>query len=193
MTSLEVYRLYDRANGDLQEGSHQEAPPRTAAGSASLPVVSTANPHLHRRPSNTGKWNGFSLLCSHCSFPLGPTAYSVLFVPSKSEVTVSPTSVEVLQSNPAGLQSPIPLIFLASLLDLQAGNLDMGLRTFTTVREFLVLLFSSLWVTHPSGMKFDLSWLHLSYLLIAVSPLSLDMGYIFSWVPVSSCEWLFNS
>ena len=32
-----------------------------------------------------------------------------------------------------------------------------------------------------------------SYRLIAASPLFLDVGYLFWWVPVSSCRWLFSS
>ena len=60
-------------------------------------------------------------------------------------------------------------------------------------RISLVSLFFSLWVIHPVGMGFD---------LIVIMPLPpsccnfffvLDMGYLFWWVPASSCQWLFNS
>ena len=37
--------------------------------------------------------------------PLGPDVHTTLCVPSKSGVSVSPSPVEVLQSNPASLQS----------------------------------------------------------------------------------------
>ena len=39
--------------------------------------------------------------------PLGPNEHTTLCVPSKSGVSVSPSPVEVLQSNPASLQSLI--------------------------------------------------------------------------------------
>ena len=66
-------------------------------------------------------------------------------------------------------------------------NLHSGART-------LILLFSSLWVTHLVGMGFD-------FFMIA-SPLTVSLwlllcfwtwGIFFCWVPVSSCLWLFNS
>ena len=38
---------------------------------------------------------------------LGPDAHTTLCVPSKSGVSVSPSPVEILQSNPASLQSLI--------------------------------------------------------------------------------------
>ena len=39
--------------------------------------------------------------------PLGPDAHTTLCVPSKSGVSVSPSPVKVLQSNPTSLQSLI--------------------------------------------------------------------------------------
>ena len=39
--------------------------------------------------------------------PLGPDVHTTLCVPSKSGVSVSPSPVEVLQSNPTRLQSLI--------------------------------------------------------------------------------------
>ena len=102
----------------------------------------------------------------------------ILCVPSKSGVSVSPSSMEVLQSNPTGLQSQIPWGFLVALLDLQAGNPDVGLRTFTTVGELLCYYYSPV-CGLPTWWVWDLSSLCPSYHLIAVSPLSLDKGYLF--------------
>ena len=56
--------------------------------------------------------------------PLGPDAHSTLCVPCKSGVSVSPSPVEVLQSNPANLQSLILQEFLFLLLDPQFGKPD---------------------------------------------------------------------
>ena len=47
--------------------------------------------------------------------------------------SVFPSPVEVRQSNPAGLQTQIPWGFLGPLQDPQAGKLDVGLTTLTTV------------------------------------------------------------
>ena len=46
--------------------------------------------------------------------PLGPDAHTTLCVPSKRGVSVSPSPVEILQSNPASFQSdslgiPLPI------------------------------------------------------------------------------------
>ena len=42
--SLGDYRLYSRANGDLQEGSHQGSPSRTDAAGVPVPVASHCLP-----------------------------------------------------------------------------------------------------------------------------------------------------
>ena len=41
----------------------------------------TANPHLCRRPSDTHQQVWLSLLWDHCSFPLGPGAHKILYLP----------------------------------------------------------------------------------------------------------------
>ena len=48
-----------------------------------------------------------------------------------------PSSVEVLQSNPTGLQSQIPRGFSVPFPDPQVGKSVMGPRTFVTVKEVL--------------------------------------------------------
>ena len=76
---------------------------------AELPDASaTASPTLSSRV-----W--FSLLWGHCSLLLGPEACKILCVSSKSGGNVHTGLVEVLQSNPAGLQSQIPGGSLVSL------------------------------------------------------------------------------
>ena len=55
----------------------------------------------------------------------------ILFVPS------FPRSVEVLQSNPTGLQSQIPWGFSVPLPDSQVGKSAVGSRTLLTVGEIL--------------------------------------------------------
>ena len=87
--------------------------------------------------------------------PLGPDAHTALCVPSKSGVSVSPSPVEVLQSNPASLQSLILLEFLLPLLDPQVGKPDVGLRTFTPVGGLLWYKFSPL-CESPTQQLWDL-------------------------------------
>ena len=80
--------------------------------------------------------------------PLGPSAHTTLCVPSKNGVSVSPSPVEVLQSNSASLQSLILWEFLLLLPDPQVGKPDVVLRNFTPVVDFcgiIVLQF----VSHP--------------------------------------------
>ena len=69
--------------------------------------------------------------------PLGPYVHTTLCVPSKGGVSVSLSPVEVLQSNPASLQSLTLWEFLLPLLDPQVGKPDVGLRTFTPVGGLL--------------------------------------------------------
>ena len=69
--------------------------------------------------------------------PLGPDVYTTSCAPSKSGVSLSPSPVEVLQSNPASLQSLILWEFLLPLPDPQVGKPDVGLRTFTPVGGLL--------------------------------------------------------
>ena len=64
----------------------------------------TVVPHLRRRPSRArGQfWPGFYEVRA---FALGPSAYEALCGPTKNGVSVLSSSVELLQSSPAGLQS----------------------------------------------------------------------------------------
>ena len=88
--------------------------------------MSPADPHLHRRPSNTRRQFWVSLLWGHCCSSLGLGACNILFVLSKTTVLVSPSTLEVQQSNPAGPQAQIPWGFQVPLLHPQAGKPDVG-------------------------------------------------------------------
>ena len=138
-----------------------------------------ADSGLHRRLSNTSRSVCFSFLWSHCSFPLNLVVCRVLFASFTTGVSVSPSPVEVLESNPADFQGQIPWGFPVPLLGPQAGKPDVGFQTFTTAGELLCYYCSALcgsriwWV-------WDLisSWLCPSYCL-TVASLPLDMGYLF--------------
>ena len=55
--------------------------------------------------------------------PLGPDVHTTLCVPSKRGVSVSPSPVKVLKSNPTTFQSLIPWTFLLPLPDPRLGSL----------------------------------------------------------------------
>lgn len=76
----------------------------------------------------------------------------------------------------------------------QTGKPNVGLRTITTVGEPLGNSCSPVCGSFTwQGWDLILSWLQFSYFLVMASPLSLDMGYHFWWVPVSSYQQLFSS
>ena len=134
-----VYWLCSGANGDDLQEAH------TSGCFLALllqELVSlwwaTTDPCLHRESSNARRLIWFSLLWSHCSLPVGslllfPGAHKILCVPHETGVSISPSPVEVLWSNCAGLQIQIPWGFLVPLLDGQIRKPNMGLKTFTIV------------------------------------------------------------
>ena len=85
-----------------------------------------------------------------CSFPL-----RFCLCPPKTGVSVCPSPVEVLQSNPAGLQGQIARDS-QSLCQIPGWEAWRGVQNLhNRGRTSLVLLFSSLWVTNLVGMGFD--------------------------------------
>ena len=69
-------------------------------GETKPPATSAGDP-----PTVAGRSGSVSV--GSVLLPLDPDAHTALYVPSKSGVSVSPSPVEVLQSNPASLQSLI--------------------------------------------------------------------------------------
>ena len=99
-------RLFVGANGGLWERSRQGVLPRTSAASVLVLTVRQSHPHLCRRPPAVAGRSG-SVSMGSLLLPLGPNAHTTLCVPSKNGVSVSPSPVKVLQSNPTSLQSLI--------------------------------------------------------------------------------------
>ena len=58
--------------------------------------------------------------------PLGPSVHKTLCVPSKSGASVFSSVVEVLQSDPSGIQNQILWGLFLSFPDLQLGSLTWG-------------------------------------------------------------------
>ena len=110
------------ANGDLEEDLSQHPPPRTDAASAPVNVVGHCQP---MPPQETLKHSQSGLAQS----PMG-SLVCTRFICALQE-SVFPIPVEVLQSNPADLQSQIPWAFQLSVLDFQLGESDVGPGTFT--------------------------------------------------------------
>ena len=107
-----VYRIYDRANGNLLQDHlcQHAAPPKIAIVSSPDPVQATIDPQFCQRLPNTYRQVWRILLWGHCSSSLSPGAHKCLFVPSK---ICFPSPVEVLLSNPTELKSQIPWGFMS--------------------------------------------------------------------------------
>ena len=99
--------LFGGANGRLWEGARQVVLPRTSAASFLVPTVSHSHPLPLQETLQHWQVGLVQSLLGSLLLPLGPGAHTTLCVPSKSGVSVPPSPVEVLQSNPTSLQSVI--------------------------------------------------------------------------------------
>ena len=111
--------------------------------------------------------------------PLGPHAHTTLCVPSKSGVSVSPSPLKVLQSNPASLQSLILCEFPLPLPDPHVGKPDVVSEASLQWVDFCSIIVLKFVATHPAFMGFDFIVIVPLLPLIVASPLSLDVGYLF--------------
>ena len=111
-----------------------------------------------------------------------PGALVTLCALSRIGVSASPSSVEFLQSNPAGFQ--ILWGLLLPVPDPQAWKYNMGLRNFPPVAELLWYNLFPVCVS-PTWWIWDLilSQLPPSYYLFVASYFPLDVGYLFWLVP----------
>ena len=168
------------------------------------PQRAAANPHLHRRPSNTkvslvqslgqgvggGVTAAFPWVLVHTKF--------CLFVPPKNSVFVSPQSCgsPIIKSHWLSKSDSlgIPSSFAGSS-SWEAWHEVQNLQN--SKRTSLVLLFSRLWFATPSlptvGMGFDFiviaSLLQSHFIFFFIS----GHGDLFWWVLASSCWWFFNN
>ena len=149
------YRPFGGANGRLRESLCQGVLPRTFAASVLVPEVS----HSHPLPlQETLQHQQVGLVQSPMGSLLLPPvadAHTTLCVRSKSGVSVPPSPVEVLQSNPTSLQSLILWEFLLPLLEPQVWKPDVGLRTFSPVGGLLWYKCSPVCVS-PTQWSWDL-------------------------------------
>ena len=94
--------LFGGANGGLWEGAHQGVLPRTSAASVLVLTVRQSYPLPLQETLQHQQVGLVQSLMRSLLLSLGPDVHTTLCVPSKGGV-----SVEVLQSNPASLQSLI--------------------------------------------------------------------------------------
>ena len=123
--------------------------------------------------------------------PLGPDVHTILCVPSKSGVSVPSSPVEVLQS-PLGFKVWFSRNSSSRCWTPRLGRLTWGSEPSPQWVDFCGISVRQSVSHPPTHQLWDLIllWLRPSYRLIVASPLSLDVGYLFWWVPVSSCRWL---
>ena len=95
-----------------------------------------ANPHLHRRPSNTTSSFVQSAL-GYCSCPLGLSACKICLCPPRLKSLFLSVLWKAYNQNPAGPQGQIPLGVSVPLLDPPARKPDVGFRTVTLVQQLL--------------------------------------------------------
>ena len=90
--------------------------------------VSAGDPPVLAGGSNPGSYEV-------TAFPLGPGGHKILCVTTESGVSVCPSIVEFLESNPIGLHSQMLWGLLLPMPNPQAREPGVGLRTFTPVGE----------------------------------------------------------
>ena len=110
---------------------------------------SSGDPQIISYSSVPGSYN----VSDFCSLHTG--VHEAFYSPCNNGLSVSPSSVEFLWSNPVGLQNRFLWGSSSCFQCPQARELHVGLRTFTSVGESLLYLFSGLWVTNPVPMSFD--------------------------------------
>ena len=110
-------------------------PPGLLQSGPLTPWQATVDPRLCQRLLNTHRQAWLSLLWGHCSFILGPGAYKVLFVPSKS--LCFPVLWKFCNQIPLTFKVRFPGGFSVPLPDPQVGKSVVGLRTSATVWKLI--------------------------------------------------------
>ena len=113
------------------------------------------------------------------------------FVPSKNGVSVSPSPVEVLQSNSADLQDQILWGFPFFVRSPSWKACHGAQNLHNTQRTSSVLLFSSFWVVHSAGMGLD--FIAIALLLLSHCGFFFVFGCGVSFFGVDGCSRVQNS
>ena len=133
-------------------------------------------------PRPTGRSGPGSYEVTAFSLALG--AHMTLCAPSKSGVSVYSSPVELLCLSPTGLQSQMLWGLLLLMPDPWAWEPDMRLRTLTPVGDFLWYNCSPVSSFPPGWYEIWLYCVSLPLYCWLSSFMSLDVEYLFHWVPV---------
>ena len=170
-TQSEIYRLYGRANGDLEEDLSQHPPPRTDAASASVNAVGHYQP---MPPQKTLKHSQSGLAQS----PVGSLVCTKVFL-CPPRVCFSHSCGSNINKS-CWLSKPEPLGIPTLCAGFPAWEVWCGAwNLHNTVRTSLVLFFSSCRSLTQQVWNLILTWLPLFYHLVVDSSLFLDMGCLF--------------
>ena len=120
-------------------------------------------------PTLAGRFGSVSV--GSLLLPLGAYAHTTLCVPSKSGVSVSPRPVEVLQPNPSSFNVWFSRNYSPHCRTPTSGSLTLAQNLHSSEWTSVVLVFSSLWVTHPAVMGF--------YFIVIASLLLSHCGFSF--------------
>ena len=169
-----VYRLYGRVNGELQEGLHQGGP--SSAPSlwwAPASPCSTGGPPTLAGSGGSGSCEVTAPLLwvlVHAKFCLCSLRLECFCFPQSSG---RPIIKSCWPWRPDSLRNPSPFV------GCPGWEAWLGVQNLhNSARTSLVLLFSSLWVTHLAGMRFN--FIVIAFLLpTCYSFLSLDVGFLF--------------
>ena len=93
----------------------------------------------------------------HFSFLLGLGACMILFCPPRLESVFPPVLWKSCSQVPLAFKVIFPRDSQSLYWIPRLGSLTQGLEPLQQWENFLVLLFSSLWITHSAGMGFDLN------------------------------------
>ena len=129
-------------------------------------LYGTFNPCLPRSSSKNCHQVWPRFLWRHC-FTLVPSAYESLCEPFKNGVSVFPSPVDLLHTSCTCLQCQILQGLFLPVPDPQVWELDIRLRTLSTISESLwYSYFPVCGASHPGGMGLLIWCNHLSYLLM---------------------------
>ena len=146
-----VYGLYGRVNGKLQEVLCQGGPSRPAA---SAPDPADTPPG---RPSSTSRQSWFSLLWGHCSPSFGSWCVQDFVCAFQDQSLFSPILWKSCRPIPLSFKAKFPGDSQSLCWIRRLGSLTWGLGPSQQWENFfgVIVLFSSLWVTHLAGVGFD--------------------------------------
>ena len=133
-----VYRLYGRANtiGIPPRGIKPTDTSQDPCCQCPYPRGRPLPTHTSLRPSDTQRQVWLGLLGGHYSFPLGPGAHNVSFVPPNSLCFPQSCGSSVIKfcCPPKGFSAPSP--------DPQVGKSDVWPEFLSSARASLVFMFS---------------------------------------------------